>query len=171
MRPQACNKEYAHVSSHHNQIHVSLTFSNYANLPGTMTSGMFPAAAARILMDPWAADSNTARVRSSSCSFVGTARNNDCTEAKLHHAGIVSCRKIIKAEATNKEAEEKVLAGERKLVKECQPIYLLAKEVGARYGMSLCHSSPIVREAWDMADIHLWKLMVAQLPCYSPSPY
>jgi len=93
------------------------------------------------------------------------------TEAKLHHAGIVSCRKIIKAEATNKEAEEEVLAGERKLIKECQPICLPAKEVGARYGMSLCHSSPIVREVWDKADRHLWKLMVAHLPCYSPSPY
>jgi len=77
MRPQACNNGYAHESSDHNQIHVALTFSNYANLPGTMIQGMSPAAAARILMDPWAADSNNPRVRSSSCSFVGMARNND----------------------------------------------------------------------------------------------
>ena len=73
---------------------------------------MFPFAAVRSLVETWATESNTVRVRSFSCNFIDIALPNHNIEAKLHHAGIVSRRKITKVVATNKEAEEEMLVGE-----------------------------------------------------------
>ena len=47
-----------------------------------------------------------------SCNFAGIVLPNDDIETKLHHTGMVSGRKIIKAGATNKETQEKVIVGE-----------------------------------------------------------
>ena len=41
LRAPASNETYARVSGDYNPIHVSRVFSSYANLPGTITHGMY----------------------------------------------------------------------------------------------------------------------------------
>ena len=48
----------------------------------------------------------------SHATLVGMVLPDDQIEVKLQHVGMVSGRKIIKVEASNKETEEKVLLGE-----------------------------------------------------------
>ncbi|KAI9873400.1 MAG: beta subunit of fatty acid synthetase, partial [Pleopsidium flavum] len=112
LRAPSSNETYARVSGDYNPIHVSRVFASYANLPGTITHGMYSSAAVRSLVETWAAENNVGRVRSFHCSLVGMVLPNDDIEVKLQHIGMVSGRKIIKVEASNKESEEKVLLGE-----------------------------------------------------------
>ena len=155
LRAPASNETYARVSGDYNPIHVSRVFSSYANLPGTITHGMYSSAAVRSLVETWAAENNIGRVRSFHCSLVGMVLPNDDIEVKLQHIGMVSGRKIIKVEASNKETEEKVLLGEAEVE---QPVsaYVFTGQGSQEQGMGmeLYASSPVAKEVWDRADAH-----------------
>jgi fatty acid synthase subunit beta len=155
LRAPASNETYARVSGDYNPIHVSRVFSSYANLPGTITHGMYSSAAVRGLVETWAAENNIGRVRSFHCSLVGMVLPNDDIEVSLQHIGMVSGRKIIKVEASNKETEEKVLLGEAEVE---QPVsaYVFTGQGSQEQGMGmeLYASSPVAKEVWDKADAH-----------------
>jgi len=156
LKAPASNEMYAKVSGDYNPIHVSRVFASYANLPGTITHGMYSSAAVRSLVETWAAENNIGRVRSFHASLVGMVLPNDALEVKLQHVGMVGGRKIIKVEASNKESEEKVLLGEAEIE---QPVttYVFtgqgSQEKGM--GMDLYASSPVAKEVWDRADTYL----------------
>ena len=155
LKAPASNENYARVSGDYNPIHVSRVFSKYANLPGTITHGMYSSAAVRSLVETWAAENNVGRVRSFHCSLVGMVLPNDEIDVKLVHTGMVSGRKIIKVEASNKETEEKVLLGEAEVE---QPVssYVFTGQGSQEQGMGmeLYASSPVAKEVWDRADAH-----------------
>jgi fatty acid synthase subunit beta, fungi type len=156
LRAPASNENYARVSGDYNPIHVSRVFSSYANLPGTITHGMYSSAAVRSLVETWAAENNIGRVRSFHASLVGMVLPNDDIEVKLQHVGMVAGRKIIKVEASNKETEEKVLLGEAEVE---QPVtaYVFTGQGSQEQGMGmdLYGSSPVAKEVWDRADKYL----------------
>ncbi len=151
----AANDTYARVSGDYNPIHVSRVFSRYANLPGTITHGMYTSAAVRSLVETWAAENNVGRVRSFHASLVGMVLPDDVIDVKLQHVGMVSGRKIVKVEASNKESEEKVLLGEAEVE---QPVssYVFTGQGSQEQGMGmdLYASSAVAREVWDRADKH-----------------
>ena len=155
LRAPSSNETYARVSGDYNPIHVSRVFSTYANLPGTITHGMYSSAAVRSLVETWAAENNVGRVRSFHCNLVGMVLPNDDIEVKLQHTGMVSGRKIIKVEASNKETEEKVLLGEAEVE---QPVssYVFTGQGSQEQGMGmdLYGSSAVAKEVWDRADTH-----------------
>ena len=155
LRAPASNETYARVSGDFNPIHVSRVFSKYAQLPGTITHGMYSSAAVRSLVETWAAENHIGRVRSFHCSLVGMVLPNDDIEVKLQHVGMVSGRKIIKVEASNLETEEKVLLGEAEVE---QPVssYVFTGQGSQEQGMGmeLYGSSPVAKEVWDRADAH-----------------
>ena len=155
LRAPSSNETYARVSGDYNPIHVSRVFSSYANLPGTITHGMYTSAAVRSLVETWAAENNIGRVRSFHCNMVGMVLPNDDIEVKLQHVGMVSGRKIIKVEASNKETEAKVLDGEAEVE---QPVssYVFTGQGSQEQGMGmeLYGSSPVAKEVWDRADAH-----------------
>lgn len=155
LRAPSTNETYARVSGDYNPIHVSRVFSSFANLPGTITHGMYSSAAVRSLVETWAAENNVGRVRSFQCSLVGMVLPNDDIEVKLQHVGMVAGRKMIKVEASNKETEEKVLVGEAEVE---QPVsaYVFTGQGSQEQGMGmdLYSSSVVAKEVWDRADKH-----------------
>ena len=155
LRAPSSNEPYARVSGDYNPIHVSRVFASYANLPGTITHGMYSSAAVRSLVETWAAENNVGRVRSFHCNMVGMVLPNDDIEVKLQHIGMVAGRKIIKVEASNKETEAKVLTGEAEVE---QPVssYVFTGQGSQEQGMGmeLYGSSPVAKEVWDRADKH-----------------
>lgn len=168
LRAPSSNETYARVSGDFNPIHISRVFSSYANLPGTITHGMYTSAAVRSLVETWAAENNVGRVRSFHCNLVGMVLPNDDIEVKLQHIGMVAGRKIIKVEASNKETEDKVLLAEAEVE---QPVssYVFTGQGSQEQGMGmeLYASSPVAREVWDRADRHFME-NYGKLTCKLP---
>ncbi|KAF2644792.1 beta subunit of fatty acid synthase [Massarina eburnea CBS 473.64] len=155
LRAPASNETYARVSGDYNPIHVSRVFSKYANLPGTITHGMYSSAAVRSLVETWAAENHIGRVRSYHVNLVGMVLPDDILEIKLQHVGMVSGRKIIKIEVQNKETEDKVLLGEAE-VEQPTTSYVFTGQGSQEQGMGmdLYNSSEVAKEVWDRADKH-----------------
>lgn len=171
LRAPSSNETYARVSGDFNPIHVSRVFSSYANLPGTITHGMYSSAAVRSLVETWAAENNVGRVRSFHCNLVGMVLPNDDIQVKLQHTGMVAGRKIIKVEASNKETDDKVLIGEAEVE---QPVssYVFTGQGSQEQGMGmeLYASSPVAKEVWDRADRHFMEnygksFSISTFPC------
>jgi len=156
LKAPASNETYARVSGDYNPIHVSRVFASYAQLPGTITHGMYSSAAVRSLVETWAAENNIGRVRSFHASLVGMVLPHDDIEVKLQHVGMIAGRKIIKVEASNKDTEEKVLLGEAEVE---QPVtaYVFTGQGSQEQGMGmdLYGSSPVAKDVWDRADKYL----------------
>lgn len=155
LKAPASNENYARVSGDYNPIHVSRTFASYAALPGTITHGMYSSAAVRSLVETWAAENNIGRVRSFHASLVGMVLPDDEIVVNLQHVGMISGRKLIKVEASNKDTEDKVLLGEAEVE---QPVtsYMFTGQGSQEQGMGmeLYASSEVAKEVWDRADRH-----------------
>ncbi|RMZ83358.1 hypothetical protein DV737_g1656, partial [Chaetothyriales sp. CBS 132003] len=155
LKAPASNETYARVSGDYNPIHVSRIFAEYANLPGTITHGMYSSAAVRSLVETWAAENNIGRVRSYHVSLVGMVLPNDDLEVKLEHVGMVGGRKSIKIETSNRETGDKVLLAEAEVE---QPVssYVFTGQGSQEQGMGmdLYASSAVAKEVWDRADRH-----------------
>lgn len=148
------NEPYARVSGDLNPIHVSRHFASYAKLPGTITHGMYSSAAVRALVETWAADNVSSRVRAYDCQFVGMVLPNTPLKTSIQHVGMINGRKLIKFETKN-DQEETVLIGEAEVEQPVSTFVFTgqgSQEQGM--GMDLYGKSEVAKQVWDRADIH-----------------
>ena len=151
------NESYARVSGDLNPIHVSRHFAEYANLPGTITHGMYSSASVRSLVETWAADNVSSRVRAYKCDFTGMVLPNTQLTTSIKHVGMINGRKLIKFETKNAN-EETVLVGEAEVEQPVSTFVFTgqgSQEQGM--GMDLYAKSEVARNVWDRADNHFKK--------------
>ena len=86
------NEPYGRVSGDFNPIHVSEMFASYANLPGTVTHGMYTSAAVRRIVENWMAGGETRRFHRWSASFTGMVLPRDKVQVKMAHTGMLQGR-------------------------------------------------------------------------------
>lgn len=148
------NENYGRVSGDLNPIHVSRHFASYADLPGTITHGMYSSAAIRAMIENWAADSVSSRVRSYSCQFVNMVLPNTQLKTTIQHVAMINGRKLIQFETKNDE-DVVVLTGEAEVDQPVSTFVFTgqgSQEQGM--GMDLYNSSAVARDVWDRADDH-----------------
>lgn len=154
LQSPSTNEPYARVSGDLNPIHVSKHFASYANLPGTITHGMYTSAAVRALIENWAADSVSSRVRAYSCVFTSMVLPNSTLTVSIQHIGMINGRKLVKFETKDQE-DVTVLTGEAEVEQPVSSFVFTgqgSQEQGM--GMDLYQSSEIARRVWDRADNH-----------------
>lgn len=148
------NEPYARVSGDLNPIHVSRHFAAYANLPGTITHGMYSSATVRALVETWAADNVSSRVRAYNCQFVGMVLPNTILKTSIQHVGMINGRKLIKFETKN-DKDETVILGEAEVEQPVSTFVFTgqgSQEQGM--GMDLYAKSDVAKQVWDRADGH-----------------
>ncbi|KAL6717773.1 beta subunit of fatty acid synthetase [Lecanora helva] len=150
------NELYGRVSGDYNPIHVSEHFATYANLPGTVTHGMYTSAVVRSMAEKWMADGVSNRFKSWKASFVGMVLPGDKLRVSMSHVGSVKGRKVVKVTTANETSGAAVLNGEAE-VEEPRTAYMFTGQGSQSkgMGMDMYASSARAREVWDEADKHM----------------
>ncbi|KAI9138416.1 fatty acid synthase [Paraphysoderma sedebokerense] len=150
----ASNLPYSKASGDFNPIHVNPYFADYAQLPSTITHGMWTSAASRKFVEIFAADNQPERVVSYDVKFESMVIPGDRLETKLYHVGMKNGRKTIRLETVNQHGT-KVLSGIAE-VEQPRTAYVFTGQGSQEQnmGMSLYNSSDIARNIWDRADVH-----------------
>lgn len=106
----ATNNAYALASGDLNPIHTNAYFADLANLPGTITHGMWTSASTRKFVEQHAANNQPERVKAYNVTFLDMVLPGDQLETKLYHVGMSNGKKLIKVITSNSRGV-KVLEG------------------------------------------------------------
>jgi fatty acid synthase subunit beta len=147
------NEPYSQFSKDFNPIHISVLFSEYAELPGTITHGMYTSAAVRSLVEQSAAGGDTHRFRRWSCSFVGMVLPGDQLDVQVNQIGLIGGRLLLDVTAINSRTQDPVLRAEAE-VDQAPTIYVFTGQGSQSIGMGMesYKSSPAAKKVWDNAD-------------------
>ncbi|ETN41093.1 uncharacterized protein HMPREF1541_03028 [Cyphellophora europaea CBS 101466] len=149
----ATNQAYARASGDYNPIHVSRPFAKYANLPGTITHGMYTSAAVRQLVEKAAGSNESVRMRSYKASFTSMVLPGDTLEVQVSHVAMKEGLRVLSFQAVNVATGDKVLVGEAEVD---QPLttYIFTGQGSQKpeMGMDLYATSEVAKAVWDEAD-------------------
>lgn len=150
------NVPYAVVSGDYNPIHVCPHFAKYAQLPGTITHGMFTSASVRKLVELWGADNVAKRVKAYKANFTGMVLPGTELSTELKHIGMINGRKLLKISTKNVATGELVLDAQAE-ISQPSSTYLFTGQGSQEQnmGMDLYKTSSVAKAVWDRADAHL----------------
>ncbi|KAI9744714.1 MAG: hypothetical protein M1818_001639 [Claussenomyces sp. TS43310] len=153
------NFAYSRASGDTNPIHVCPSFAGYAHLPGTVTHGMYTAAAVRRIVEKIVAEGDHSRFRQYSVSFEGMVLPGNTLRIEMQHVAMKSGRMCLKIQAYNDDTNDKVLDAAAE-IEQAATAYIFcgqgSQEKGM--GMALYSSSKAARAVWDRGDRHLLDL-------------
>lgn len=148
-------ESYAQVSKDYNPVHTSSVFARWANLPSTITHGMYTSTLVRGAVEHMLGDEHRRRFKTFSASFVGMVQPGDELAVEFQHIAMEQGRMVLVITATNVKTKEKVLEGEAE-VDQPDAVYLFTGQGSQSQGMgmALYDSSPASKRIWDEADKH-----------------
>ncbi|KNC49148.1 uncharacterized protein AMSG_11853 [Thecamonas trahens ATCC 50062] len=148
------NSSYAVASGDLNPIHVNPAIAVLANLPGTITHGMWLAANARRVLETWA-DNDPHRILDFAVEFTGMVLPLNKLYTQLVRVGMRNGAAVI--HITTRNADDLPVLRATALVAQPRTAYLFTGQGSTELGMGmdLYASSPVARNLWDRADAHL----------------
>lgn len=150
------NERYARVSKDYNPIHVSPLFADWAELPGTITHGMYTSAVAASALEHLAADGDLRRLYRWSATFTGMVLPEDKLNVRLQHVGMIEGRMRVKVSAYNEDTDETVLEAEAEVAQASTAYVFTGQGSQSKgMGMDLYNSSPVAKAVWDDVDGYL----------------
>ncbi|KAJ2159048.1 fatty acid synthase alpha subunit Lsd1 [Coemansia sp. RSA 552] len=149
------NQNYARYSLDNNSIHVNPYVADYANLPGTITHGMWTSASTRAVLERVVTGNHPERIRAYRTDFVGMVLPRDELTTELSHVGMKQGRMLVTGQ-TSKVGGGPVMTFTAEID---QPLtaYLFTGQGSqtAGMGMDLYEQSPAARAIWDRANAHM----------------
>ncbi|KAF5016497.1 hypothetical protein F66182_11804, partial [Fusarium sp. NRRL 66182] len=106
------NEMYTRVSRDYNPIHMSSVFSHWAELPGTISQGMFTSAIAVNAVEYLSLHGERHRLRKFTSTFTDMVLPGDRLVIRLKHVGAIDGRLVFKVSAVKADTENIVLEAE-----------------------------------------------------------
>ncbi len=155
VRIPSSNEAYSRASGDFNPIHASSMFARLANLPGTVTHGMYCSAVVRQVVEKHVTSQDPDRICTYKVSFVGMVLPDDLLEVSLCHSGMQAGLRVIDITVINKQTGAKVLTGSALVAQPSTTVVFTgqgSQEKGM--GQQLYASSPVARSIWDRAEAY-----------------
>ncbi|KAG2421340.1 hypothetical protein HFD88_005314 [Aspergillus terreus] len=154
----ASNQPYANISKDYNPIHVSPIFSTIAQLPGTLSHGMFTSAVSAAALEHLVFPEDRGRLQKFQASFTGMVFPNEKLVIQLKHTGMIDGRMNFTVDVTRKENAEMVLVAQAEIEQPATAYLFTGQGSQSKgMGMDLYGSSPVAKAVWDEIDRHLYE--------------
>ncbi|KAJ2156003.1 fatty acid synthase alpha subunit Lsd1, partial [Coemansia sp. RSA 552] len=149
------NWGYAEHSLDTNPIHLNPYIADYANLPGTITHGLWTSASTRAVLERVVAGGHPERIRAYRTDFVGMVLPGDQLTTEFSHVGMKHGRMLVKGQ-TSKTDGGPVMTFTAE-VEQPATAYVFTGQgsQAAGMGMDLYEQSPAARDVWDQANAHM----------------
>ncbi|CAI7663228.1 unnamed protein product [Penicillium pancosmium] len=167
------NIEYSHASGDFNPIHTSPVFSNYVQLPGTISHGMKTSAQVRYAVTKWAAEGDERRISLYNVYFVGMVLPGDTLRISLQHVAMKNGLKVVQIDVSKQDSGEKVLSGEAHIHQPPTAFFFAGQgSQQVSMGMDLYERSSIARNLWDRCDAYFenqFGFQLRKIVCENPT--
>jgi fatty acid synthase subunit beta len=152
------NEMYTCVSRDYNPIHMASVFSHWAELPGTISQGMFTSAIAVSAVEHLSLNGERHRLRRFTVTFTDMVLPGDRLVVRLKHVGAVDGRLVFGVTAVKADTQSTVLEAEAE-VDQPQSVFLFTGQGSQlpRMGLELYKTSEVARRIWDEIDTHIFE--------------